>query len=84
MLPISQLLERFKGLVNNDKAKKHLIVEILLGNNIPVNINQINIVKNIIFIKTPPIIKTEILLRKEEILNQIKKNSGLGNISNIQ
>ncbi|MEK7092008.1 MAG: hypothetical protein AAB907_00120, partial [Patescibacteria group bacterium] len=70
MLQLSQLLERFKGLTNTDKVKKQLIVEIFKKNNIPININQINISKNTIFIKTQPIIKTEIILKKEEILKE--------------
>lgn len=84
MLPIHQLLERFKNLTNTEKVKKQLIIEILKENKIPIQINQINIFKNIIIIKTQPIIKTEILLKKEEIIKQIQNIPNLKNISNIQ
>lgn len=84
MLPIGNLLSRFKNLTNSDKVKKQLIVEILEKNRIPVKVSQIGIQKNIIFIKAQPIIKTEIILKKEEILNEIKKIPGLGIISNLQ
>lgn len=84
MLPIHQLLNRFKNLTNTEKAKKQLIVEILANNKLPVNINQISIVKNTLFIKTPPIIKTEILFKQEEILKQIQKIQGLTTVSRIQ
>lgn len=84
MLPIQQLLERFKNLTNNEKNKKQLIIEIFIKNNIPVQINQITISKNSVFIKTQPIIKTEILLKKTEILKQIKINPYLSNILYIK
>lgn len=84
MLPLNQLLERFKNLTNTEKVKKQLIVEIIEKNKIPLNVDQISFQKNTIFIKTQPIIKTEILLKKEEILKQIKKIPGLLNITNIQ
>lgn len=84
MLQINQLLERFKNITNTEKTKKQLIVEILKKNKITIQIEQINISNNVIFIKTQPIIKTEILLKKEEIIKQIKKIPGLINISNLQ
>jgi len=84
MLKINQLLNRFKNLTNNEKIKKQLIIEILVKNKIPSNIKQISIIKNILFIKTQPIIKTEFLFKKNEILNQIKQISGLENISEIK
>ncbi|MGB2580235.1 MAG: hypothetical protein WBC83_00905 [Minisyncoccia bacterium] len=84
MLQLNQLLERFKNLTNNEKVRKQLIVEILINNEIPVNINNISILKTTLFIKTQPIIKTEVLLKKEKILKQIKEVSGLSFISNIQ
>ena len=80
MLQLGQLLERFKGLTNTEKEKKQIIVEIFKKNNIPININQINISKNTIFIKTQPIIRTEIMLKKEEIFKEIQKTPSLLNI----
>lgn len=84
MIPLNQLLERFKNLTNSEKVKKQLIIEILNKNNIPAKIEQISLSKNNIFFKTQPIIKTEMFLRKEVILNEIKNISGLKNIHNIQ
>jgi len=84
MLPLNQLLERFKNLTNTEKVKKQLIVEIIEKNKIPLTINQISFQKNTLFIKTQPIIKTEILLKEQEILNQIRKIPELLNITNIQ
>lgn len=84
MLPIQQLLGRFKNLTNTDKAKKQLIIEILTENKIPIQFQQIHILRNTLFIKTQPIIKTEILLKKEEIIRKINKIKGLENILDIQ
>lgn len=84
MIPLNQLLERFKNLTNSEKTKKQFIVEILIKNNIPSKIEQISFSKNTIFFKTQPIIKTEALLKKQEILKEINTISGLKNISNIQ
>lgn len=84
MRQLSQLLERFKNLTNTDKIKKQLIVEIIESNKIPINIDQITIKNNILFIKTQSIIKTEILINKEIILKEINKTKGIENITNIQ
>ena len=84
MLQLGQLLERFKNLPNIEKIKKQLVVEVFCKNNIPIKIEQISIQKNTLFIKTNPILKTEIFLKKEEILEQIKKNSGLITLRDIK
>lgn len=84
MFQLNQFLDRFKNLTNTEKVKKQLISEVIKNNNIPIDINQISIIKNTIFIKTNPIIKTELLLKKEIILADIKKIPGLSLVSNIQ
>lgn len=84
MFQLNQFLNRFKNLTNTEKVKKQLISEVIKNNNIPIDINQISIIKNTIFIKTNPIIKTELLLKKEIILADIQKIPGLSFVSNIQ
>lgn len=84
MLQINQLLERFKNLKNGDKVKKQLIKEVFDKKNIPINIDQISITKDIIFLKINPIVKTEVFLKKEEILRQIKEISIISFISDIK
>lgn len=84
MLPLSNFFEKFKNLTNTDKVKKQLIVEIFYEYNIPVKIEQIAIIKNSLFIKTQPIIRTELNLKKEQIIKKINKIPGLSNISTIQ
>lgn len=83
MLQIKQLLFKFKNLTNTEKDKKEAVVHVFKNNNIPIRLQQIVISKNTIFIKVSPIIKTEVLLKKETILTQIKEISSLNNILNI-
>lgn len=84
MLPLSQLLERFKGLKNTEKIKKELVADIFLKNNIPINTKQILFVNKTIQIKTQPIIKTEIFLKKNSLLTQINKELKESGFLNIQ
>lgn len=84
MLPLNQLLARFKNLTNTEKVKKELAVEVFIKNKIPVTLKQISFSKETLFVKVPPIIKTELLFKKEELLTEIQKIPGLGNILNIQ
>lgn len=85
MLQIADLLARFKNLSNTEKAKKELVREVcrnIVGIDIP--LDNISFSKNTIFIKTEPIIRTEIFLRKDSILNEIKKVESLSFLTNIQ
>ncbi len=84
MIPLSQLLARFKSLSNTEKAKKNIICEEItkiIGAQI--THNQVSFSKNTIFIKAHPIIKSEILIKKEEILKKIQTLKGLSYISGI-
>ncbi|MHB1117976.1 MAG: hypothetical protein ACYCZ7_00385 [Minisyncoccota bacterium] len=85
MIPIEQLLARFKNLTNTEKAKKELVcssVDKIVGLSIPVS--SVSFSKNTIFFKVSPIIKTEILLKKEEFLKHIRTLPGLVHISDIK
>ena len=84
MLQISQLLDRFKNIKNGEKVKKQLIVDVFNENKIPVNINQVSISKNTLFLKLNPIIKTEALLKKDDVIKQIKKIPIISFISDIK
>lgn len=83
MIPLQSLLERFKGLSNTEKVKKQLVMEIIQKKNIPITIDQISFNKNTIFLKTNPIVKTEINLKKQEILKEINTLPGIKNISQL-
>lgn len=85
MIPLEQLLARFKSLTNTEKVKKELVCAGLNKiSMVSVPISAISFSKNTIFLKSPPIIKTEILLKKEEILTHIRTIPGLNHISDIK
>lgn len=84
MIPITQLLARFKNLSNTEKAKKEMVCEeIIKIVGIPLSHKQISFSKNTIFLKVQPIIKSEIFLKKEEILKKLQTLHGLTYLSNI-
>lgn len=85
MIPLEQLLARFKNLTNTEKAKKELVcgaIKKIIGITIPTS--TVSISKNTVFFKVSPIIKTEILLKKQEILVDIHTINGLAHISDIK
>ncbi len=84
MIPLAQLLARFKSLSNTEKAKKEMICEEItkiIG--VEITHNQVSFSKNTIFIKTQSIIKSEIALKKEEIIKKIQTLPGLTYITGI-
>ncbi len=84
MIPFAQLLARFKGLSNTEKAKKEMVCEEItkiIG--VQITHNQVSLSKNTIFIKAQPIIKSEIALKKEEILKKIQTIQSLKHILDI-
>ena len=85
MIPLANLLSRFKNLTNTEKVKKILIIDTIkevVG--VLVNDKQISFSKKTIFLKTHLLIKTEILLKKTEILEKLKKTKSPVYFSNIQ
>lgn len=83
MLPLSGLLVRFKNLTNTERVRKELVCEILKEYQIPLQHTQISFSKDTIFIKAVPLIKTEIALKKVDILKKIATQEGLRHIKNI-
>ena len=84
MIPLHQILSRFKGLTNTEKIKKQQIAAIISTYNIPIGTKQIVLNKKIIQLTTAPIIKTEIFLKKEKILAHINRELGEDSFLNIQ
>lgn len=81
MIPLSQLLVRFKGLTNTEKAKKQMVCEeVSKIINFQIPLETISFSKNTLFIKVQPIIKSELILRKQEILKKIQSLPGLSHI----
>ncbi len=78
MIPLSQLLARFKGISNTEKAKKEMVCEEIskiVG--VQITHKQVCFSKNTIFIKAQPIIKSEIAFKKEKIIKKIQTLPGL-------
>lgn len=85
MIPLSQLLVRFKGLTNTEKAKKEMVSqEISKILNFQIPLESISFSKNTLFIKVQPIIKTEITIKKQEILKKIQSLPGLNHIADFK
>lgn len=85
MIPLIDLLARFKNLTNTDKAKKEIIskeINNLIG--IIIDVKNIVLSKNIIILKVNPVIRTEILLKKQEILKNLKNSKNMSYISDIK
>ena len=83
MLPLSGLLARFKNLTNTERVRKEFVCEVLKEYKIPLDHTKVSFSKENIFLKVSPIIKTEIALKKEDILKKITIKDGLRHIKNI-
>ena len=73
MLRLTELLGRFSGLANTEKAKKELVcaeVSKIIG--VQIKQESVSFSRNTIFFKVSPAIKTEIFFKKQEVLEKIK------------
>ncbi len=84
MLPLFKLLSRFKNLTNTERRKKEAVYEVLKENQIPAEIKQISFSKNTIFLNASPIVKTELFLKKEEILKKLRTIPRLEHVTEIR
>lgn len=84
MIPITELLLRFRNIKNTEKSKKEMICrEIKETTGIIIEHKQVVFSKNIIMLKVKPIIKTEIFLKKEELMKRIKSIQEVSYFSDI-
>lgn len=73
---IDDFLNKFKIIVDREESKKEIILKIInkkTGKNI--NLDNLSIKNNTLFIKTNPYLKSEIILNKESIIKDIKKEN---------
>ncbi len=76
MKEISSFLSKFTSILSSKKETENLILEIIKEETgIVLQNSNISISGNKIFIKTAPIIKNEIFLNKDKILNKLIKKS---------
>ena len=81
--PITSFLDKFKKILGDSGAQKDSLIKILKEEiGIELEKDKITISKSIASISASPILKNEILMRKQKILTKLK-DSGL-NISDIK
>ncbi|OGZ04790.1 MAG: hypothetical protein A2648_00770 [Candidatus Lloydbacteria bacterium RIFCSPHIGHO2_01_FULL_41_20] len=81
-LHIKNFLNKFLKLDNeNRRLKKELIEIININLNLIIRDNQIEISNSNILIKTTPLVKNEIFIKKEGILKEFNKKTGKNIIS---
>lgn len=84
MADIKDLLNKFKKIIQDKNLEKTTIIKILkdkIGEDI--GEDKVTLKREKLFIKSNSYIKTEINLRKEEILKEFRKN-GIENIKDIK
>lgn len=73
---IDDFLNKFKVIIDREESKKEIILKIInkkTGKGI--NLYNLSIKNNTLFIKTNPYLKSEIILNKESIIKDIKKEN---------
>ncbi|MBC8464908.1 MAG: hypothetical protein H8D63_00835 [Parcubacteria group bacterium] len=71
---ITTLLKKFTSITPPDESVRKEIVRVLESDyNILLNISDVNVQKGVVYLETSPLIKTEVMMRKEAILSNIKK-----------
>jgi len=82
---IKVFLEKYKKLTNNHNLLRDIIID-SINNEIGLLLKKedIKILNNIVYIKTNPILKSEIFINKEKIINSINKNLPTGVIKDIK
>lgn len=69
MRSIQDLLERFKGILDTESSKKENIIEIIKDNTgIILTSKEVDVKAGKLFLKTKPIFRSEILLKKEKVM----------------
>jgi len=82
---IKNYLDKFKNLIST-KDEIYQIVEGVIENNISFKVERkfIQIKAPIIYIKSSPMVRNEIMMKKEKILEDIRKLSPTSNIKDIK
>ncbi len=71
---ITIFFEKFKKIINDKKEIEEVIIKSISKSiSFPIENNFIKINKGRVFIKTSPLLKNEILIHKDKILENIKK-----------
>ena len=74
MNPISELLEKFKKILQTDTQVKDLFVRVLKGElNYDADAKNITLKDGIIYMSDKPIVKNEVFMKKEKILMKLNQ-----------
>jgi len=74
MNPISELLEKFKKILQTDTQVKDLFVRVLKGElNYDADAKNITLKDGIIYMSDKPIVKNEVFMKKEKILMELNQ-----------
>ena len=69
MRSIQDLLERFKGILDTESSKKENITEIIKDSTgIILTSQELDVKAGKLFLKTKPIFRSEIILKKEKVM----------------
>lgn len=84
MQGIALFLERFKHLMRSNEATKEIVAKVFLDAlKVKLEPSDISYKKNILFVKSYPALKNEILIRKKTLIEKLKEN-GLSDIVDIK
>lgn len=73
--PLSVFLEKFKKILGNDQHQKEFIIETInknLGFDIDLKREDLKITNNVLYLKLSPLVKGEVMMRKQKILEDFK------------
>lgn len=84
MIEIKDLLLKFNSLLISENLKIEAIKEVLFKVlNLKINLEDIKIKNNILYLNIKPIYKSEILLKKDKIFLELEKSLGKKTPQNI-
>lgn len=83
--PILQFLRKFESLRPRDESLKKTIVSVFKKEMlVDVSLEDINVQRGVAHIKANPVIKNEIFLRKNSLINAIEKEVGAGTLKDLR
>ena len=85
MLDVSSFLEKFKHLIETDRSMKDSVINsVFKVLSFKLAENNITVKGGTITIKANPVLKSEIFMKKELILEEIRTSSGNKNIKELK
>jgi uncharacterized membrane protein len=77
MDPISSLLKKFTSITPPDESVRKEVVRILESEyNISLDIGDVRVQSGVVYLEVSPLIKTEVVIKKEELLSLLQISLG--------